>query len=77
MNIKDVPFVQVSSVGFKMKKFCKNHPNVQATHFIEEKRPAKGFHGPATLVTKIWLCDKCYYKKEQKDLFDFSSKKKS
>jgi len=57
-----------------MKKYCENHPDIEATHFIELKKRAKGFHGPANLVTKIWLCDKCYYK-TQTDLFNFSDKK--
>ncbi|MHA1300308.1 MAG: hypothetical protein ACTSO9_12875 [Candidatus Helarchaeota archaeon] len=57
-----------------MKKCCVNHPGIEATHFIEEKKPVKGFHGPANLVTKIWLCEKCYHK-NQTDLFDFTKKK--
>lgn len=78
-NIKDALFVPVYSVGsnflvLKMKKYCKKHPNVIATHFIEKKKPVKGFHGPAKLVTRIWLCDKCYYQ-SQTDLFHFNEKK--
>lgn len=57
-----------------MKKYCKNHPNVVATHFIELKKRAKGFHGPANIVTKIWLCDKCYHQ-AQTDIFKFIDKK--
>ena len=58
-----------------MKHYCKNHPNVQATHYITNEKPAKGFHGPAKLVTKIWLCEKCYFK-NQKDLSQYFGKKK-
>ncbi len=58
-----------------MKHYCKNHPNIQATHYIIKKKPAKGFHGPAKLVTKIWLCEKCYYK-SQTDLLSFVEQKK-
>lgn len=58
-----------------MKHYCKNHPNVQATHYITNEKSAKGFHGPAKLVTKIWLCELCY-NKSQTDLLTFIEQKK-